>query len=70
VLDPPVDSSESMRSSSVLGSMLVLGLFSLYLVYALKNEKYHLLVIFLFQVFKKKKKNVAFSYAFCLVVVA
>jgi hypothetical protein len=42
-----VDSSESLHSSNGLGFVLVLGLFSFYLVSALKNEKkYHLLVIF------------------------
>jgi hypothetical protein len=58
-----VDSSESLHSDSGLGSVLVLGLFSLYLVYALKNEKDHLLVIF-FPKHSKKKKIIAFSYAF------
>jgi len=58
-----VDSSESLRLGSVLVSVLVLGLFFLYLVYALKNEKYHSLVIF-FPKHSKKQKKIAFSYAF------
>jgi hypothetical protein len=64
-----VDSSESQRSSSGLGSVLVLGLFSIYLIYALKNEKNHLLVIF-FPNHSKNKKLLHLDMHFCLVVVA
>jgi hypothetical protein len=53
-----VDSSESLLSSSGLGSVSVFGLSSLSLDYALKKKKYHLLVIFISKHIKIKKKIV------------
>jgi hypothetical protein len=58
-----------LRSGSGLGFVLFLGLFFLHIAYSLKNEKDHLLMI-LFPKNLKKNKIIAFSYAFCLVVVA
>jgi hypothetical protein len=48
VLDPPLDSNESLHSRSGLGSLLVLILFSNYIFGALKNEKISVTCDFIF----------------------
>jgi hypothetical protein len=71
-----MDSSESLLSSSGLGSVSVLGLSFLSLDYALKNEKISLSCYFVFLAYQNKIKNCcssvtafAFCYAFSLVFI-
>jgi hypothetical protein len=61
---------ESLRSSNDLGSVLVLGLFSLYLVCDLKNEKKIIYLWFSFLSIQKLQKMLHLVMHFCLVVVA